>query len=419
MRIKIVRMTWDNSSSDEDEYTEYSLTTSDQLNNMYLGAMPYKNPETISRELKEFWIYPSMNSPLKESQIRDMFEEDDFSPLLPLIRERLKEMIHQYVPRYMCTFFNSKMKEGELIFGLSDGGEVTGVLIDSNTEYEDVRNMVWANVEKCVKGSFGQNIYKSHRPYLNYYLEEIEKVLEVRITELSTKEDDVLIDDWHQRYIDQQRQKMHRYRREMDEYLRQKRKFLSKFEKYRRGIVTTINDPNIHDDLIDFVQTIHISNLPLTGGELSLDSPVRENIVEEIRGIGETPIEYEDGQIYDEKSDPNNLVFWITRFRDHHCKRIMKLKPSMPLLSRPCKLYKGLLQKNPVTRIARGINDDPRFKMILIQIIFPGKLSFPFPLNMPSNNMYHPSISYIDGSDGKENRKTPFRTLTKNGPACV
>ena len=164
MEIKISIMSWNNSSSDDEEYTDYTLTSTEQLDNMYIGAIPYEEPETISRELKEFWIYPSMDSPLKESQIQHMFDHDDFSPLLPLVDKRLNEMIDQYVPRYLCTFFNSKMKEGELIFVLNDGGEVTGVLMNSNTECEDVRKMVWKNVQKCVRSSLNQDIYNPTKP---------------------------------------------------------------------------------------------------------------------------------------------------------------------------------------------------------------------------------------------------------------
>lgn len=402
-------MAWYYSSSDdEDDYVDYLLTTTEELDDMYIGAIPYETPETISRELKEFWIYPSMDTSLKESEIRTMFEQNNFSPLLPHIKVRLSDMINQYIPKYFCTFFNSKMKEGELIFGINDSGEVTGVLMDINTTIDDIREMVWEIIQRCLKMSLHQKEYK----YLEYYQREIEKVFAVNMVELSTEPDDILIDDGHQEYLEKHQERINRYKRTRDSHIQKKRHFLTKFDHYRRGVVTTINDINIHDDLIDYVRTCYISILPLTGKPLTLDDPIREEIVKKIRSIQKQPVSYYPGQICDEKIDPKNLAFWITRFRDYHCHEVMKLRPTTPMLFRPCKLYKGLLQKNPVARIATGVNKDPTLKIVIIQIILPGKLSFS-PLHITE---FHPLFSFQDHNG---EIKTPFRTLTKNGPACV
>lgn len=402
-------MAWHYSSDDEEEdYVDYSLTSIDELECMYIGAIPYKNPETISRELKEFWVYPSMNDSLKESQIRAMFEHNDFSPLLPHIEKRLSDMIEQYVPKYLCTFLNSRMKEGELIFGINDGGEVTGVLMNANTTVEDIRTMVWRSIQSCIESSFK---WKPSR-YLEYYRNAIDQIITVNMAELSTDPADILIDDWHQEYLEKQQHRIDQFTQTRDQYLQKKRYFLSMFEFYRRGVVTMINDTNTHNDLIDYVRTRDIQCLPLTGKPLQLDDPIREEIVKEIQSIQVQPVSYYHGQICDEKNDPRNLAFWITRFRDHHCREIMKLRPPTPMLFKPSKLYKGLLQRNPVARIASGINHDPRLKVVIIQIILPGNLSFlPF-----QGSNYHPFFSFQD-STGE--MKTPFRTLNGNGPSCV
>ncbi len=116
-------MSWQLSWTDEDEadFTDYSLTSREKLEQMYIGALPYgsndsddsndsnDSPETLTRELKEFWIYPSMDTSLKESEIRTMFQQNDFSPLIPHISKRLVDIVNQYVPRYLCTFLNSKV----------------------------------------------------------------------------------------------------------------------------------------------------------------------------------------------------------------------------------------------------------------------------------------------------------------------
>lgn len=401
-------MAWHYSSDEEENYDDYSLTTQDELDNMYIGAIPYDLPETISRELKEFWIYPSMNTSLKESGIREMFEENNFSPLLPHIKVRLSDMIDQYIPRYFCTFFNSKMKEGELIFGINDDGEVTGVLMDANTTVVDVRTMVWQTIQHCLSVS----LYRKGLEYLECYQREIEKVFEVNMVELSTDPDNILIEDWHHEYLDKQRKRIDIYKQTRESYLQKKRHFLSKFEYYRRGVVTLINDVDTHNDLIIYVRTIPIPKLPLTGDPLPLDDPIREKVVDKIRTIRDCPVTYDHGQVCDEKNDPNNLAFWVTRFRDHHCGEIMKLRPKTLILFRPRKLYKGLLQRNPVARIASGVHNDPNLKVVLIQIVLPGNLSF----SPPNGASFHPSLSYQDTSG---QIRTPFRTLTNNGPACI
>ena len=68
-----------------------------------------------------------------------MFQKNDFSPLISHINERLSDMITQYIPRYLCTFLNSKVQNCELIFGISDSGEVTGILMDTSIQENHIK----------------------------------------------------------------------------------------------------------------------------------------------------------------------------------------------------------------------------------------------------------------------------------------
>ena len=406
--------------SSDDEFTEitsYSLTTPERLSKMLIGESILENsvdefstcqgntPETIYRELKEFWIYPNSETLPKESIVKKMFNRNDFTILLDRVDIALKIMIEKYVGKYFSSFFNTSMNSGELDFGWNDFGEVTGVIVRSDITKKQIREMVLVEVRKCIDVTlpYCESEGKTDR---QYYEDKIEKSIDVNISELSTNPDDIRLEDWSEQYLSKQKKRVDTYNILRKEYLREKMIFLNGLRCFRRSVVDMINDHRVHKDFIRYVRKIHLEEVPL-------DDPIRGRIIQRILELRRgNPIYFDDGQICREKNDPEMLSFWITRFRDHSGFKLLEKKPEKPQIMKPCKPYKSLLQKNPIARIAKGIHGDPRFKMIVIQIILPGRLSFP---PSPERN-HHPRFSYVDLSG---QIRSPERTFNSNGPSCV
>src|SRR5665648_941758 len=101
---------------DEDPFIETPISDNNILDKMFIGAIPFGDPESINRELKQFWILPSSKTTLRESAIRHMFETNDFGLLIPYATERLKDMIESYVPKYFCTFINTEVHDCCLLY---------------------------------------------------------------------------------------------------------------------------------------------------------------------------------------------------------------------------------------------------------------------------------------------------------------
>ncbi len=392
-------------NTQDDDRVVTNVTTKDKLVNMFLGCVPFDCPETISRELKQFWIFTSIKIPLSNSNIREMFESNDFGRLIPYANNRLREMIVGYVPKYFCTFINTEVTECELIFGLSDDGEVTGVLLDSSVTESDIFDMVWDVVEKCIR------LQDEH---LDYYLKEIRESISVNMIELSTDPNDIAIPDWSQQYLDRHQRKIDRYNEIRSKHLRQMRHFTRKMRYYRRGINELVNDRRVHPELIKFVTTYP-----------NVDVDIKDDIIKYITYLMENndiDITFSSDDIATQKHHPDNLVYWIAKYRDVMSDRIVR--PRGPMNLKPPKLYKSLLLRNPVSRIAGGFHNDARAKMVVIQIILPGYYGIRFPfadtsdLNGKTNHRmtYHRSFSYV-GKNGEIH--SPTRVLCGNGPSCV
>ena len=392
-------------SDDEVPPSECQITSIDKLSKMFIGDIPYEIPETISRELKEFWICPNSEMLPKESVIKKMFLENDFYPLRSLINHSLENMMNKYVAKNLSAFFNTNIQCGELNFGWNDDGEVTGVIVESHITRVHILDMIRRQGKHCISMTWLEKGYSNQGFDILYYRKNILESIQVDIKELSTSPENVFLDDWSEKYLVQQQKRVDNYRLTRNKYLAEKRLFLNQLQCFRRSVTEMINDPRIHPGFIDYIKKIKLEGVPL-------DDPVRNLIISQVKDIENNPLYFEDGQICREKNTPEKISFWITRYRDYYCRQLLKKKPIMPFAIRPCKPYKSLLQRNPIARIIKGIHSDSRFKIIIIRIILPGRLAFP----PQGKQMYHPSLCYQNPSGEV---RSPTRTLTSNGPSCM
>ncbi len=282
-----------------------------------------------------------------------------------------------------------------------------------------VKGMVIQSICSTLKESLTRSNQLDH---LDHYYREVCQMVTVNMIELSTDPSNVIIDDWHQDYLEKQLHRIERYHLIRGQYMKKKRRFIKEFDYYRRSVAILVNDVDIRDELVHYIRTAEIP-------QISLSDPIRENIIAKILTTKNEPISFDQGQIGKEKNDSTRVAFWVTRFRDCYCNEAMKLRPKTPMLFRPGKPYKSLLQRNPVARIAEGIHQDSRLKMVLIQIILPGNLSISLPscegeegneASGPDKKEeklnFHPTFSYLDKMG---QFRSPTRILNENGPSCV
>jgi hypothetical protein len=381
-----------------------ALATPDEMDEWELGSVPFDVPETMSRELKVYQIITSADasvSGITECDLARMFETSDFSGLQSHSLNRLSHMVDYYTPKYFTSFMNTRIEMAEFIIGLTDDGEVTGVVLPFDVTEENVYNMVWSKVEETIRS---QCSYFGGADKIAHYIRHVQKVMEVHMVELDTSKLG-LLDDWSEDFLREQGEKIRIYTEGRTEYLTEMRKVSREMEYYSRSVESMVNDPAMHDEFIEFIRT-HQS-------EILVDSVTREKIVSEVLATVDAPMTFEVGQIADEKDDPSNMAFWIATFRDIRVDQIRASRPRAgPMATvKPGSLYTSLMLRNPVHRIASAVDAEPSLKMVVIQVVFPGKTTIPF----PEGQDFHPSFAYVNSSGAY---KTSVRYMTGNGPSC-
>lgn len=376
------------------------ITDIDTMQSWFLGAVPFCKPETVRRELKEFRVIQSINSELTENAIRSMFLTNNFHRLVPIATTQLDDMICRYIPKYFTTFMNTEIELAELIFGLTDNGEVNGVIVDYSLTENDIFLKVLAEIDACIIRCFGSS------PYYSHYMKHIRSIVTINMVEMSTRSDDIMIDDWSESYLEKQSRRIKEIERIRTAYNQKMHVFTERILYYRRGINTMLNDPNIRIELVEFIQTFQYDSCTIT-------STHRQTVIEIVRNIDNTRVVFRPGQIMDELNDPNNLAFWVTKFRDLRVEEIQKDRPrtNVTVNQYTTPLYTGLLLKNPIARIANSIHNTTHSKIVVIQIILPGQRSIPY----PPRKEFHPRFSYLSNGE----IKSPTRCINSNGPSCV
>jgi hypothetical protein len=404
---------WESSSDDGigvegmDEFYSPNLTTIDEIRRWILGMVPYRHPEKLCRELKAHQLVTSTNSTdtgLDERVFRWMFETSDFSPLAPRATRRLEEMIEYYIPKYYTAFANTEIEEAEFLIGLTDDGEVTGAIVLSDLTSADVLSMVWDRVEQVIRSqptTFGGPVMVDH------YIHHVRQNLRVEMVEMDPELS--MLNDWSDEFIRDQSAKICEYDAVHQRYMAKMRKLTQAIEYYRRGVEEMMNDPSVHGELVDFIMEHDPSAEDVTGVS-ELTPEVRKALVDRVMHVPVDPIAFAPGQISDENGDVRNMAYWITRIRDIRVDQLRALKPKGQIGPRPTPLYTSLMIRNPIQRLVSNL--PASLKVVVIQVVFPGRLTIPF----PPGQSYHRAVSYVD-SNGV--RRASVRYINSNGPSCI
>lgn len=266
-----------------------------KMNMLKLGDQHKPLEESLEVEFKEFCLN---NINVQNEQINEyitgkinnkiQFNQD--------IYKNIKYYFYKYIPKYTSAFINANIN-GELIIGVNDYGEITGVpFFGSKNELEKYIKQI--NIEKFIKGE-GFNIeinIKKLKIDTNYITNESDKLLKEYYKNI--KEKDCIIKKYK---IDRLK-----WVSDMDEYtcklslLLENKK--NNFEKYLK-----IHAPTQLGYIVKECEMRHISHL---------------------------------------KIDESHYIYWLMKFKDENLTIIKSMKPEIPQMPRitngPKYLYKHL-----------------------------------------------------------------------------
>ena len=320
----------------------------------------YTLSESLGVEFKEFCFNKIEVDSKKINEIVNSgkLNKNDFDQE---IYKNIKYYFYKYIPKYISSFINANIN-GELIFGVNDYCEITGIpFFGSKKDLEifikniNINNLIKYQGEKCYEIDF-----------------EIKK-LKIDINFLDNTSDVLLLE--YNKNIKRRNLIIKKYK---NDHL----VWINKMDEYTCKLSLLLSSKE--DEFTEFL----ILNAP---EHLNYKNLIKES---EMRNISHL------------KSNPCHYIFWLMKFKDQKLKQIKMLKPKIPdltfvkIINNPSYIYKHL--SNLRYKLIES-NKDINYFMIMIKINV-----------LVNNNNNH--ILYYDINKKIWDEK--IRKVYKDNPMC-
>ena len=340
-----------------------------------LGDQHNPLEESLEVEFKEFCLneikngLEDINYCIKTGKIRDKikFNQDVYN--------NIKYYFYKYIPKYISAFINANIN-GELIIGVNDYGEITGIpFIGSKQELEDYINEqnLHANILNLIKDSSQSKVDFNCIKYEYENLFEIKyeiQELKIDINYIDNMCDKLLLEYYNnvklkETLIKKYKQERLKWIKKMDEFTC-KLPILLSTKKYEFKEYLKINAPQYVDFIIKDHEMRHISHL---------------------------------------KINPSHYIYWLMKFKDVNLEKIKRQKPEMPempkIINDPKNIYKKLTHLR--YKLIKS-NNNLNYFIINIKI------------NKKNENINSNSIMYYNLHKNKWIKN--IRKLNYDGPKC-
>ncbi len=210
------------------------------------------------------------------------------------ILDNIKFYSKYYIPKYISAFCNGQLeKNGKLIIGVDDLGEIVGIPFLGNIPKESIRNYIIRQIHDSIITT---------NATMNYLLENIK----INIEKLEIKEELIYSN------LEKSLEKIHRltqiFLKERDEYQLVYRNWYKKLSRYAQKLVDLVKIPDILKELVCYIAERDSTKLIV----------LTQDFEEEAKNI------------HIEKYNPNNIVYWVCKFRDDKVDEIISERPIKP-----------------------------------------------------------------------------------------
>ena len=312
---------------------------------MYSLGEYFSDGETLTLEFKEFFLKISPDIFFDEGDIQEIITTGKWnSQLNSLVIINVKSYISYYLGKYISCFCNSQCN-GEVIIGINDDAEITGIPFQGNINMTLVKDFVFDYMTTNVKG-----------------LDDFEKV-SINIEKLN-RSIDFIEDDIYAK-IKNLHKKKNKYDKIINSYIKERKEWIGKFQYYSRKFSELINDQDIKSGLIKFCK----------------DNEADETIIFALENNEYIDLEYND-KFHLRFSNPSDIVYWIGQYKDACIEKLKKKRPTKDILPK-LQSYEQLLSKISLLRY-RFLNNNPDLNYYLIRIKINGvssakKVEFKYP----------------------------------------
>jgi hypothetical protein len=335
--------------------------------NDYIGS------EDLHHEYKEFTLNQTGSGNLKiDKKYADEYCLTNIFDFNKAIISNLKEYIKVYISINTCAFFNSNI-EGNFYIGVNDDGFIKGIPFQGELPIKEIESYIYKILsENVTNHSLGD---------INFY-----KCVKINITK-----------------IIQPDKPTEELNPEFSKYLRKKKKYKEKLEKYDEDIKDwRIRFEFVNQKLFKLINNIE-SRIILIEYIKSIDpsSPVITLLYTNYQEV------YQPHEVVLYlKEDEKSPYYWITRWKDMMIKKLRKEKPEI-IKSLPNVSINLIM--NVADMIPWWIHCNKSMNLYLIHVVFK---TFKFGINFEGDNLF----SYYDHH--KKKWLKCHRIIFNGGPSC-
>lgn len=302
--------------------------------------------ETLIKEYKKYCLKKDPSDFLEPEELENIIRDGTwYESLSYLISESLKEYIILFLPKYITTFSNSNL-DGKLILGIDDFGEITGIPSLEKINPKDILDIIKLSITKNLKTDIS--------------IENILDNIKFEVKELEIKPEFVNIDEsepLYEKYLSLKE----KYRLALDEYNDQYIKWYQELHIYSIRLFDLINSKTTRQELIKYIINRNSSNEKI---DIDIIISLLKSEVNIYIPLGE--------EIYIRKDNPDDIIYWLVKFKDENVQSISIQKPKKPILN-CCFTLSSILSN--ISNMRHKFIKDTRIKYYLIIIdIYGSKL---------------------------------------------
>jgi hypothetical protein len=251
----------------------------------------YVEGETIYDEYKEFTFnYVLLKITHADAEHYCNTNIFNFNEIVIL---NIKKCLKYYLPKYVCGFLNSNMC-GNFYIGINDYGFIKGIPYSGDFPKNKISNYMKKIINAYVKNSYNEKIKLSKNIKINFI--KLEKP-SLPLTPLNKK---------YIKYLRQKNENNILYA----SYLQKIENWKIRFAFINQKLVDLVNNYESRIMLIDYIKKHDLNNIVI-------------DIL-----MSNYKLEYQDHEkVSIFKADPNNVHYWLTRWKDDIITQLKKDKP--------------------------------------------------------------------------------------------
>ena len=300
-------------------------------------------PESLTIEYKEFCIKTDIPEDMAQRIINGNINKKYFNKM---IYENLKEYFNIYIPKYASAWSSTKIENGTLTIGISDEQEITGIPYFGNLNEIDVNELLSDSIQ------YLRGINDDNENICNEILEYYTSNIKISIKKLETIPE--ILEDTIDEFLVDYQKKIDDMNKKKKDIMKKRQAWWNLIAFYTRKLCYLSDSIRYRKEMGNYIRETDPTKIEL----INLCFNFEVDII----------VPYND-TFWERKKDNNDIIYWITSYKDYAIQQLLKKKPKIPHIINYNPPYSYVLKQLTLLRkrfIQKNIN------YFLIEIEFAG-----------------------------------------------